>query len=432
MLGLFAVLFGPTQGIAQSNGADNQQRVDALADLVAKPIYDLDREQIQAIVESFVSQNTDITGIHIVESLEDETMLSFYQASDGGAVFGEPLPADLLAMPVLVSDIVYREEQVGLLSVYVADQQSLGLTPVERAWIAQNPEISVGVEEWYPFIRVDPNGKVGGIAGDFLEIIFARTGLKARVVPDIWANLISDFEQGTIDLLPATYYTEERTGFGLYSAPYFSGREFLYVRDDRQDITSFEDLRGKKLAIPRGFGTIPKIQQRFPEIELVLTDSILESVYTVLNGEADATFELQIVMEQLLLSELITGIKPIPQTVFEASDLFLFSNIDKPILHQILSKALDSITVEERQQILSKWLASGAVAAALDPEDLVSPEEQGVPILLQMAVISLLLLLGLFIAIYVLGRIGRRSNLSELFGSRAFRVGVLIGLSVLV
>ncbi len=101
------------------------------------------------------------------------------------------------------------------------------LSPEELAWLKQNPVISVGLEEWFPFIHRKSDGTAGGIAGDFLNLIQQKTGLKYRMISEEWHVLLSDFKQGNIDLLPATYYTQERATYGLYSPAYFSAKEFL-------------------------------------------------------------------------------------------------------------------------------------------------------------------------------------------------------------
>ncbi|MGB0681845.1 MAG: PAS domain S-box protein [Magnetovibrionaceae bacterium] len=427
------LFFGSNLGVhAQQAKSPGQSHADAIAALVAKPLYDLDREQIRSVVENYVALDVAISGVRVTEDLENETFLSIYRDEVGNLVIGEPLPDRISSAPVFSADVSYQSGAIGKVDLYIIDQLPLDLTQEELNWLAENPEITVGVEEWYPFVRRGEDGTVDGIAGDFLDLVLQRTGLRARVIPDIWANLLEDFERGEIDLLPATYFTDERATFGLYSQPYFSGREFIYVREDNRDVTSMADLAGRRLAITRGFGTIPKIRAAFPEIELVLTDSILDSLYTVLNGDADATFEQQIVMETLLVRELISGMKAIPQSAFEASELFFFSDINKPILNTILSKALASIDREEKKQILARWLSSSSVVSQGSTQKAPTEEDEQVPILIKMSVASLVLLAILFGSIYLLGRVGRKNNLSELFGSKAFRTGVLIGLSVLV
>ncbi|SCA55138.1 membrane hypothetical protein [Candidatus Terasakiella magnetica] len=310
--------------------------------------------------------------------------------------------------------------------------QNLALNQEEKQWLKANPTISVGVEEWYPFIRTEENGLPGGIAGDFINLVLEKTGLKIKVISDQWSTLLSNFEKGQIDLLPATYYTDERATYGLYSNPYFSGKEFLYIRDDNTEIKSFEDLRGKKLAIPEDFGTIPKVKAKFPEIEIVETKSQLDSLYAVLNGVADATFESQIVMEDLIRKELMTGIRAIIQTEFEASKLYFFSHKEKPILQSILKKALDSISEEERRSIINKWVSSNNIQDSAGQNESNSANEKALLSAPVIAAMGIGLLIIFAVIVFILSKLKSDRDLSTFFGAASFRVSILIALSVLV
>jgi len=300
------------------------------------------------------------------------------------------------------------------------------LTEEERVWIADHPVISVGIEEWFPFVRAEKDGTPGGIAGDFLKLVLEKTGLNIKVVRGEWSTLLKDFENGKIDLLPATYYTDERATYGLYSNPYFSAKEFLYVKQRNSSIRSFDDLEGKQLAIVEGYGTIPKIREKFPGIEIVETKNQFASITAVLNGDVDALFESQIVVDDLVRRELIAGLKAVGQTSFEASSLYYFSRIDEPLLPSILTKSLDSIIEEERRKLINKWVVQrGASTVASDP----ASEETGTTWFFVGAVFVFVALL--FTAL-LLPRFITGEKLVDQFGSTRFRIIALVATSLMV
>ena len=104
---------------------------------------------------------------------------------------------------------------------------SMQLTKEEKKWIATH-KIRVGVEEWAPYIFSDSPGHASGVGGDYLNRVLEKTGLKAEIVSDEWNTLLNGLREKSIDLLPLTYHTEERAKYGLYSKPFFYGREFIY------------------------------------------------------------------------------------------------------------------------------------------------------------------------------------------------------------
>ena len=234
---------------------------------------------------------------------------------------------------------------------------SVILTDEEKAWI-QSRTIKVGVEQWAPIVYADSEGNIQGIAGGFLRMVTKSTGLKFEVVSDEWDPLLKGLENKTIDLLPATYYTDERSTYGLYTEPYFFMREFIYVKDGNQEVKSIDDLADKRIAVVKGYGTIPKIRSRYPHATIVETKDLLASIDAVLNGDVAALIEAQMAVEHTIKLNSIIGLKGISQNVFKASPVHFFSRIDEPLLRSILQKGLDAISEDERRAEMAKWVTS--------------------------------------------------------------------------
>ena len=239
----------------------------------------------------------------------------------------------------------------------LVSRSKIDLTDEERAWIAAHPSIKVGVEQWAPVIFADQDGNGDGLAWDVVEMVAERTGLKMEVVRDEWNVLLKGLRERTIDLLPATYYTDERATYGLYTKPYFTMREFFYVREDNARIRSLDDLAEGTIAVVKDYGTIPKLKARYPKATILETKSQLASVFAVLNGEADGLLEAQLAIERVLRENAIVGLRGIAQDAFEASPLYFFSRVDEPLLHSILQKGLDAISEVEMRAVQTPWLS---------------------------------------------------------------------------
>ena len=56
-----------------------------------------------------------------------------------------------------------------------------------------------------------------GLIADLFKLIITKYNLKTKVVTDDWTNILSQFKAGQIDMIPAAFFTKERTKFGLYS-----------------------------------------------------------------------------------------------------------------------------------------------------------------------------------------------------------------------
>jgi len=228
-------------------------------------------------------------------------------------------------------------------------------TNIEKQWIKNN-QVVVGVESWEPVVYLNEKKEIDGITGDILKLIIKKTGLKVNYTTESWDKLLSEFKDKKIDILPATYYTKQRATFGLYSKEYFKMREFIYIKQNNDTIKSFEDLKGKKIAIIKDYGTIPKIKEKYPTINIIETKDMEESINFVLEGKVDAYIDAQIGVVNFLSKNVIVGIKGISQDSFKPSPLHLFINSNKEILKTILDKSLELITQQEKNKIISKWL----------------------------------------------------------------------------
>ena len=68
----------------------------------------------------------------------------------------------------------------------------LELSSAERAWVAEHPVIRMGIDAGYgPYTFVDENGRVQGVAADFMAEIAALLGVRFEFVADLsWICLL--------------------------------------------------------------------------------------------------------------------------------------------------------------------------------------------------------------------------------------------------
>ncbi|MCZ6829734.1 MAG: transporter substrate-binding domain-containing protein, partial [Gammaproteobacteria bacterium] len=247
----------------------------------------------------------------------------------------------------------------GLLSLTVlvpAHAQKLELTQAEQAWIEAHPAIKVGGEsDWMPFDFVNEQGQYSGITNDYLKLIAQRTGLQFEVEIDSFDNLMQKLYRGDIDLLPAVHYNEERSRTFNYTSKYHQVSEYFFARDDA-GVASRKDLSKKTIAMVRGFTSIPRLREAYPDLEVLEFDSVDETINAVVTYQADLLFESLATLSYTLSQKSITNIHPVFQLEnAKPKDLFMASREDMPELAVIISKVLENIEAAEKRPILTKW-----------------------------------------------------------------------------
>ncbi|WP_052706229.1 response regulator [Vibrio galatheae] len=254
--------------------------------------------------------------------------------------------------------------------------EKLYLTQEELRWISENPTITIGKEtDWPPFNFANDDGEQVGISIDVLHLIAKKTGLIIEFSPPgTYSQLHQMLAKAQIDVIAAAYFSDDRSTYGLHTPSYTVLQEYVYVKSG-SEIRTMDDLNGRTLAIPQGYATADIISQKRPEINLIRTNSILEAIELVLEGRADATIDSQSVIEYYLKERALSGFRSFSSEM-GTQPLLMLVNGSKPILHSILTKAIVSITREERLEILDDWIQTepsapvtySQVATHLSPE----------------------------------------------------------------
>lgn len=228
------------------------------------------------------------------------------------------------------------------------------LTKKEKEWI-ENNSIRVGVTDLYPLGYLNKEYQRDGFANDILELIIKKFHIKTKTVDVNQGNIEFAFENGEIDLVPIVNNEEAKSNFGVYSSEILKINRILFVKQDQDKINSLDDLRHKRVAIINQAGNLSNIKKKHSHIRIVETKDMQESVEELLEGNVDGLIASPIIVQKYLEDNLIIGLKAMPLISFEPSNLYFFSNKNKPELYSILEKGLDSISIKERKELFDKW-----------------------------------------------------------------------------
>jgi cystine transport system substrate-binding protein len=149
--------------------------------------------------------------------------------------------------------------------------------------------IKIGTEGTYaPFTFHNADNKLVGFDVEIGEAVAAKLGVKAEFIEGKWDGLIAGLDANRYDaVINQVGITEARKEKYDFSDPYIVSKAVLVVKNDNEEIKSFEDLKGKTSAqsLSSNFGKIAEAAGA----ELVGTDGFEQSIQLVLTGRADAT-----------------------------------------------------------------------------------------------------------------------------------------------
>ncbi|MGC9527387.1 MAG: transporter substrate-binding domain-containing diguanylate cyclase [Limnospira sp.] len=257
------------------------------------------------------------------------------------------------------------------------------LTSAEQAYIEANPVLQVHAEsEWppYNFVR---DGNAKGFSNEYIQLIAQKVGLKVEfVVGQTWDEFMTLLAQKEIDVVTNMVVTEERKKFALYSEEYvFDLVNSLLTRKDGEDYTNIEQLKGKNLAIVKGFFFEEILSKYYPEINLLLTNNTLDAMKQVEAGRADAALESHATFNYYINRYLLTNLISRPligNPYFSNVPQYLGIRNDRPILKSILDKAMAAVSEQEYAHLRQRWyLASDTASFGFTKQELEYLQNKG-------------------------------------------------------
>ncbi|WP_366924456.1 transporter substrate-binding domain-containing protein [Metallumcola ferriviriculae] len=120
--------------------------------------------------------------------------------------------------------------------------------------IKERGTIKVGTEGTYPpFTFMDESGNITGYDVEVITEVAKRIGVEAEFVPTEWKAVFAGLDSKRFDLIANQVgINEDRKKKYDFSEPYTVSGAQLIVHKDTDDISSVEDLAGKKVGASQG------------------------------------------------------------------------------------------------------------------------------------------------------------------------------------
>jgi signal transduction histidine kinase/DNA-binding response OmpR family regulator/ABC-type amino acid transport substrate-binding protein len=233
---------------------------------------------------------------------------------------------------------------------------SISWTQEELNFIEDHPIIRMGVDpEFVPFEFIE-DGEYKGIAADYVALIEEKTGIDFQVVPDLtWSEAYYEALAGNIDVLPAVSKTTAREEFFLFTDSYYEVKRVIVTLNTNTNIKGITDLYGKTVAVQIN-SSHHSFLLDYPQINLSLYDNVDDALSAVSDGSEIAYVGNLATTDYIIKSSGITNLRMSALSSGEPIGIHFAVRQDWPVLVEILNKALDSVTEEEKIEINNRWV----------------------------------------------------------------------------
>jgi cystine transport system substrate-binding protein len=162
------------------------------------------------------------------------------------------------------------------------------------AQIQEKGVITFAMEgQWSPWTYHDEDGELVGYDTEVGKAIAEKLGVEAEFVEGEWDGLFAGLDIGRYDaVINGVEITKERAEKYDFTTPYGYIRTGLVVAEDNEDITSFEDLDGKKTSNSLGSTYADLAASYGADVQNV--DTLSETIEMVLSGRVDATLNAEV------------------------------------------------------------------------------------------------------------------------------------------
>ena len=233
------------------------------------------------------------------------------------------------------------------------------LTFEERTWLDQKHVVRVRIGDIPPWniSTLEPQG----MSAEYLKWIGDRFGINFQFIADDkpWIDGFKDIagEHQRFDLYPTVERTPERLESLAMSDEYLQSPWVVFTRDDVTDVYEIDDLKGKKIAVERGFVMHDKLKKVLPEAELVVRDGEAGVLLALSAKQADAYVGNLIITSYFIERLGISNIKVACPTPFGMHSQAMATRKEWAPLISLINKGLSSMPAHVKNEIRSKYSA---------------------------------------------------------------------------
>ncbi len=238
-----------------------------------------------------------------------------------------------------------------------ADVSNLNLSEEERNWLSHHPVIRLGIDHNFPpYEWLNNKGEYVGLIADYMNLIEDRLGVHFEIIKDKpWSEILELAKHDELDVIADAVKTPERSTYLDFSAPYISTPTIIINENNQGYIGALAHLNGKRVAVEQGYFLQELLSTHYPNIQLHTATSVQNALQLVVEGKADAYVGDAASANHALKSAGFLNLQFSGQTDYPSEHRIAIVK-SKPELASIMEKTLASITPEQRDTILHRWM----------------------------------------------------------------------------
>lgn len=140
---------------------------------------------------------------------------------------------------------------------------------------------------WAPYEYLE-QGQHAGLSAFYLEKIARLANLEIKLVQtESWQATLAALAKGDCDLTPLLNYSDDRSDYLTFSAPYFQAPNVIFAHYQHKLISGLAQITTERIGVVKSYRLETYLKRYYPNIEQVSVNSELEGLRKVNNKEID-------------------------------------------------------------------------------------------------------------------------------------------------
>jgi signal transduction histidine kinase len=250
-------------------------------------------------------------------------------------------------MGLMSKDIDYKE--------FVFNSKKLFLSQEEKEFI-KNKVIRVSVsKDCRPFSFQNKDGLPSGISAEFWDILVQELGLNVEYeFQDTFTKQLDDIKNKTADIIFSTGATKDRKVYAIFTKEYISFPISIATQKDEDFIEDFTKVLNKKIAVGKNFTAHKLLEEKYPQIDFVLVETIEDGLKLVQEGKVFGFVDMKPALTYNIKRLQYDNVKIAGNTGIDFKVSIMIRD-DYPLLQSALNKVIEIMDGEKVNNIAKRY-----------------------------------------------------------------------------
>lgn len=242
--------------------------------------------------------------------------------------------------------------------IFEKNTLSTTLTKEEINYLENKKTAKVCIDpKWPPLEFYNHKNEFVGVSADYYKLFSEILGINFEIVKTkSWQESKFFIKERKCDILSFFMPAEEDKKYMNFTSAFLTLPLVLATKHDVSFIYDIKDLKGKKIGFPKGYSFIKLLESKYPYLEFVEVENIEDGLKKVTEDKLFA-YAGNLVGITYNLQNRFAGELKIAGKIDEEWPLSNGVRNDDITLLNILQKAINNVTEDQKKEILDKWFS---------------------------------------------------------------------------